>query len=153
MPCLKIVPEPYETYEDTYTLIHRYIYPKSVCIGGLAVDPVNAADHMEFYRISWGKTTGARVRHFVLSYDDMESEKIHSCRELESIAYEICDYYKDSYQIIFGIHQFPRWHIHFVMNTLNYRTGRKYRRNKQDDNELREVIYWTIGAAVPVFYN
>ena len=61
MPCLKIVPEPYETYEDTYTLIHRYIYPKSVCIGGLAVDPFNAADHMEFYRLFWILSTVRKI--------------------------------------------------------------------------------------------
>ena len=153
MPCLKIVPEPYETYEDTYTLIHRYIYPKSVCIGGLAVDPFNAADHMEFYRLCWGKTTGARVRHFILSYDDMESEKIRSYRELELIAYDICEYYKDTYQIVFGIHMLPRWHIHFVMSTLDYRTGKKNRRGNQDDNELRKVIYLATDCKVPIFYN
>lgn len=153
MPCLKIVPEPYEKYEDTYTLIHRYIYPKSVCIGGLAVDPINAAYHMEFYRLCWGKTTGARVRHFILSYSEQESERIRSYGELEPIAYEICDYYSDAYQIVFGIHKTAKWHVHFVMNTLNYRTGTKYKRDNRDDNELRNVICMATDCKVPVFYN
>ena len=44
MPCIKIVDKPYENYTDTYHLIHKYIFPKSKYIGGLAVDPVYAAE-------------------------------------------------------------------------------------------------------------
>lgn len=154
MPCIKIVDKPYENYTDTYHLIHKYIFPKSKYIGGLAVDPVYAAEQMDFCRHIWGKNTGVKLRHFILTYSEYETNNLMTAELLHYDAYEICNLYEDDYQIVFGIHDKPdQLHVHFVMNTVSYRDGHKYRRNKHDDYELGVFVSSLSDQYVPIYYD
>lgn len=49
------------------------------------------------------------------------------------IAYQIAEYYADNYQIVYAVHtDAAHINIHFVMNTVSYRTGRKYGGDRDD---------------------
>ena len=54
MPCVKIVNERYDSPEAASNLI-RYVYRKSLYIGGYSVDPAYAAEQMNLFRSYWNK--------------------------------------------------------------------------------------------------
>ena len=90
MPCLKIVPEAYMNPDASYVLIHKYVFAKALRIGGLAVDPLHAAEQMEFYRSFFGKQKGRRLYHFIVAFTVEESKHIANEESLAMVAYDIC---------------------------------------------------------------
>ena len=70
------------------------------------------------------KTEGLLLRHSILSFPP--EERIDA-RDAADIATRAIRYYEQQYQILAAVHEDrPHIHIHFVMNTLNYCTGKKY---------------------------
>lgn len=95
-----------------------------------AVSPENAAVEMNRVIESYHKKSGPWIRHSVLSFSP---EEPITPRRVKKIAKECVHYYEDDYQIIAAVHEDrDHPHIHFVMNTTSYRTGRKYRGDKAD---------------------
>ena len=57
------------------------------------------------------------------------------------IADYVCSLYYDSYQMFYAIHQHPTHnHIHYVMNPVNYRTGRKFEERRKDFYTLQNAL-------------
>lgn len=154
MPCIKIVPERYDTPEAVEGLID-YVYRKSLIRGGMSINPRYAAEQMELCRLYWGKTTGRLAYHFVISYGESEGKHISDAASLAILGYEVCDFFADEYQIVFGVHRDDYWHVHFVMNPVSYRTGKKYLARRHDDVLLRDYVTLAVSSLrpVPVFYN
>lgn len=85
---------------------------------------------------------GKRVHHFYLSFPgncNLSYEAyIH-------IAFHIVDYFR-YYQIVFGLHEFDndgkpcQKHIHFAMNPINYKTGKRIKLNKKRLFEFHTLI-------------
>lgn len=93
-----------------------------------AVSLEDAAADMDHVTKSHHKEFGPRLRHSVLSFSPKEPITL---RQVKKVAEECVRYYEDKYQIIAAIHEDQDHpHIHFVMNTTSYRTGRKYRGDK-----------------------
>ena len=92
-------------------------------IGG-AVLPEDAVTAMNRVTETYHKKSGPRLRHSVLSFSP---EEVITPRQAKKIAEECVRYYEDDYQIIAAVHEDQdHLHIHFVMNTTSYRTGREY---------------------------
>lgn len=142
MSILKIVSEPYLNHDALEKEIHGYVFRKALLIGGLSVDPLHAAEQMHLVKRLWFQTEGCQLRHFILSFDNGECEHINGTWSLQAGAYGICEYYADQYQIVFGIHRNRegRWHIHFVMNTVSFLTGKKYQVKNVYDYDLSHHI-------------
>lgn len=140
MPNIKIVPGEYLNENVVECLTVKYIYPKAVAIGGLAVDPQNVVEQMQMVKEAWHQTEGKQVYHFILNFTPLESERITSLGAVVQLAYKICEYFADEYQIVFGVHDSGHLHIHFAMNTVNYRTGKKYTHGNVDDYVLADLI-------------
>lgn len=142
MSCLKIDPEPYMNHDALEILIHGYVFRKAKLIGGLSVDPVYAAEQMHLVKDLWFQNNGRQLRHFILNFSDKESSHISGPESLYVGAYQVCGYFADEYQIVFGVHyKDERWHIHFVMNNVSFVTGKRYRDTKFGDLDLRCHIY------------
>lgn len=95
-----------------------------------AVSPENAAAEMNHVIESYHKKSGPRIRHSVLSFSP---EEPITPRQVKKVAKECVQYYKDDYQIVSAVHEDrDHLHIHFVMNTTSYCTGRKYHGDKAD---------------------
>ena len=162
MPIFKVAQGSYTNEDALQQLIDGFIYPKSLLIGGLAVDPIHATEQMLLAKSVWNKTGGKQLRHFILAFSEYESEKIGSAQRLLPLAYSICEYYAYEYQIVFGIHDNGCYHIHFCQNSLNYRNGKKYACSNEDDYILANLISTiyipaTLGkhirvGKIPVFY-
>ena len=103
---------------------------KSGLIFGGALFPNIAADSMEGLCRAFDRTDGLLLRHSILSFSP--EERIDAL-DAADIAVRAIRYYKQHYQILESVHEDkPHVHIHFVMNTLNYRTGKKYPGDRTD---------------------
>ena len=140
MSCLKIVPEPYLNPDALDVLIHHYVFRKAKLIGGLSVDPYHAAEQMHLVKELWGQTGGKQLRHFILSFNDKESSLVFDPSSLLMGSYGVCEYYSNEFQIVFGIHRGRTWHIHFVMNTVSFLTGKRCPNKESDDIALKHHI-------------
>ena len=99
-------------------------------IGGWAVNPKNAIQEMETFSRLANKDKGTRLRHFEISFSPHE---LQAPELAYSIAKDCAKFYGDDHQIVYAVHtDRDHIHAHFVMNTVRYSDGLKYRGTKQD---------------------
>ena len=137
MPILKIVEESYSN-KDAMVNVINYIC-RGPFIGGLGVNPNCAALQMSLVKHVWYKTGGRQVRHFIVSFADNESTDLD---ELMAYGYAIANYYYEKgFQVVFGVHTNTRHqHIHFAVNTVNFRNGYMYGDGWGDAGLLRKYV-------------
>ena len=162
MPNLKIVPGDYVNPDALDREIKGYVIPKAFLVGGLAVDPNTAVEQMKLIKMVWNQTGGKQLYHFVLNFSPWESSQITNLQKLVALGYKICEHFSDEYQIVFGLHDNGHIHIHFVMNSVSYRTGKKFTHRNTDDFFLADCIRdfyipSTLGhlfpiSKIPVYY-
>ena len=140
MPILKFASGAYLNFDALEREIQHYVFPKAIAKGGGAVDPEYAVQQMKMVKELWGQTDGKQLHHFVLIFSDWESQHIDNIEVLIDIGYHVCLLFSNDYQCVFGVHDNGRYHIHFVLNSVNYRTGEKFTHNKVDDELLANYI-------------
>lgn len=85
---------------------------------------------------------GKRIRHLYLSFPKNYNP---SYKAYTHIAFRIVDYFKN-YQTVFGLHEFDNYgqpchkHIHFALNPINFKTGKRIKLNKKRLFELHKLI-------------
>ena len=149
MPVFKVIyrPGPYVTdtglpkYHDDEALEMVISYCQDTAktggqyIGGFGVNVAQAACEMNLLAWAYGADKGLRLRHWILAFSSDEVKQFGSnvYPMLDHIARQAAAYYGSQYQIIYAVHMDrDHPHIHFVMNTVNYVTGRKYPGDKAD---------------------
>ena len=137
MPILKIIEESYSN-KDAMVNVINYIC-RGPFIGGLGVNPNCAALQMSLVKYVWYKTGGRQVRHFIVSFAGNESTDPD---ELMAYGYAIANYYYEKgFQVVFGVHtNTGHLHIHFAVNTVNFRNGYMYGDGWSDAGLLRKYI-------------
>lgn len=121
--------------EDVIRYIFRPDKTPHRLIGGWAVDPMCAASQMNYLSKAYGKEDGLQLRHFILSFSEKEVQRMgqYALIRIDEYAQYAAFYYGGEYQIVYAVHEDSRHlHVHFVLNTLNYRTGKKYPGDKED---------------------
>ena len=149
MPILKVAEGDYLNKDALEQVIHNYVFPRSLLTGGLSIDPIYAASQMHMVKDVTGQTDGRQLHHFILSFSDFESAKIDSANDLLYTAYRVCEYFSTEYQIVFGIHNNGKYHIHFVMNNISFVSGKRYSPNNSDYNNLALYIFG-VGLPTPL---
>lgn len=110
---------------------------------------------------------GRRMYHEVFNLKDCEKERLANDPEmLWQVGRECCQaYYYMGHQAVFAIHWEPekRCHIHFAVNSINFRNGRKWHTTiaeiKQREGDFNEILckyeIMATGAIEPLefFYN
>ena len=163
MSIIKIAKGDYMNEDALERVITHYVYPPALVIGGLGVDPHHAVEQMKMAKEMWGQTGGKQLHHFILRFSDWESSRLeNSIKKIEELAYRICELFSHEHQIVFGIHDDGAIHVHFVLNSVNYRTGHKFVHKNRDDYFLADYIHDfifpnTIGSKfstgrIPVYY-
>ena len=119
-------------------------YGKASLVDGIGVYPPNAIYEMERLAQAFGQARGVRLRHWTLSFSKEEVKKINRKSLLDMLhhfGWYAASYYGGQYQIVFTIHlDSDNPHIHFVMNTVNYRTGKKYPGDKADYYSYQQYL-------------
>lgn len=142
MPVLKVIDKEtspfyistlgkYMDYEALPDVISYCTKLGNACrVGGIAVYPPNAIFEMERLAQAYEKDSGLRLRHWILSFSVQDLKTFRKADRLEMLyrfGWYAASYYGGQYQILFAVHLTNHNpHIHFVMNTVNYRTGYKY---------------------------
>jgi len=119
------------------------------CYGGNGISLSHPAQSMNVVKHAYNKTGGKQAEHFVLAFSKQENAML-TITFIEEIAYQICDFFKDV-QIFFAVHEVKNSflsddyadncvHIHFVVNTVNIRSGKKFRFDYSNEFSLRNHI-------------
>lgn len=116
--------------------------------GGLGITEYKDIDSIinQFYIVQKMHTRrgnfGRYVSHEVFSFEPETEILIHEKNlDIDKIARKMANdfYTNDNCQVIYGVHK-PEYegkhmHIHFVINSVNYRNGNKRRENKSQTNK------------------
>lgn len=79
-----------------------------------------------------------QMRHFIVSFEEGSGITPDMAYR---IGFEVSKFYGDRYQVCYGVHQNePNLHIHFGVNTVNYRTGRMYREELDELEHLKAYV-------------
>lgn len=158
MPALKIICRENKTwtnktgcpkYHDDSALedvISYCIKPNKIphgFLGGFGINLNQPAFEMERLAKAYGKERGLRLRHMILSFSKEETKRFrqHALDNIKKIADYAALYYAMEYQIIYAIHEdTDQYHIHFVMNTVSFLDGAKYRGEKEDYYRFQEYL-------------
>lgn len=117
------------SYQDAISYITNP--SKAAYIGGAGITSIDsAAKEMAQIANIFGKTSGKKLRHSVLSFGENEAV---TPKMADSYAREIIQYYAPEYQIVYAVHEnTDDLHIHFVMNHISFVDGHRYAGKKQD---------------------
>lgn len=108
---------------------------------GLNVDmksPVSVAEDMRRVAEYFGKDTGVRLRHFIISFAYNE---LRSLKKLSGIAWEVTCYLGQEYQVVSAVHE-DSWNpnIHFVINSVNRITGERYSGTRREFIPFKQAV-------------
>lgn len=126
---LKVVPGEYTNSDAVFNAI-SYVASHAIENGcnGIGCSAIAEEAIYDFYRIKalYEKTDGKQLKHIIVAFKPSTSineESIHW------IAWYIAAYFHyASYQVFYGIHEKQiekrtAYHIHFIINTINFATG------------------------------
>lgn len=83
-------------------------------------------DRMQKYLKS---NTGRRMYHIIISF----TEKIRDPKVAYIVAEAIADYLGKEHQLVYGVHlDTDNYHIHYAVNAVNYATGKKWHKEKDE---------------------
>lgn len=151
MPNFKIVPSSQyknnsEKNDVVNNIISYILRPSKIphnITGGIGVSLTSASDVIKQFKQvkkSFRKTRGIPLQHFIVSFSAGE-EKLYSLRQFQSIGYQIAEYFNGEYQIVFALHEDSKHlHLHFAVNTVNFRTGKKMVWNETSFYSLKNFI-------------
>lgn len=105
--------------------------------GGFNCDSENAFNNFILTKRLYQKETGRQYIHFVQSFADYENL---SAETAKAIVDDLLLFEKfNVYQIVYATHtDTDNLHTHFVLNTVNSFTGKKWRISKEELQELKD---------------
>ena len=153
MAVFKIINSSYtnlDAVEKTITYItgNNTTEDKVYDVGGIGVDCYNYQNAISQYHIVknvWNKTDKRQVLHFVVSFEEAREEWL-TLSDIALLAYQIGKILsKEQFQIMWGIHTNTKHiHVHYIVNSVSYVTGSKYRLDWKENyaifQEIQRVI-------------
>ena len=87
-------------------------------------------------------TSGFRARHEIVSFQPDEYMDCLGVCQIVPIAYHLANwYFNQGFQVVFAIHaDTPNLHIHFVINTVSFITGKKYHCNYSQFRNQKDYL-------------
>lgn len=132
--------------ENAVSILLRYaVNPEktpSAIIGATGVS-TDSVDYMinQFLTIQkiYKKRSGKRIIHFLISFSKADMEQL-VLEDYRYIGYAIAEYFSD-HQVVFALHENTEYyHIHFVVNPVNIKTGHKFRWLYSDTDNLKKIL-------------
>lgn len=135
MAILKVIHEAGKYHDDNaykdvihYATSHDKVREDGVI--GASVVPEIAPAAMKAVTKAYHKNDGVKLRHAILSFGQEENIDFDKAKQ---IATQAMGCYAEDYQMMAAIHEDQEnLHVHFIMNTVNYNDGSKYRGTKAD---------------------
>ena len=140
MAIVEFVNKPNRTYSGMRAVINYVLNPNKTndkIITGIGVNPDNAFNEMVTLKKLMGKTDKRLWYHFIQSFPPYDSVTPELALQ---VAVETAEYFKEQYQILIAVHTYKNHiHTHFVMNTVNIETGKKYTQNNAQRIEIQSL--------------
>ena len=140
MAIVEFVNQPNRSYTGMKNFLNYVIHPdktRDELVSAVGIIPKNAYQEMVTLKQLMGKTDKRLWYHFVQSfapYDNVTPEMAHQ------IALETAEYFKRQYQIVIATHiDKAHIHTHFVLNTVNIETGKKYTQSNAQRLEIQAL--------------
>jgi len=106
--------------------------------GGVSVDLTNPAGCMEQVSRHFGKESGVRLRHFVVSFHPKELNEVEI---VDEIAQRVANWLGQEYPVLYGVHEDKdHLHFHLAMNAVSHIDGHRYRGTKREFYALQNAI-------------
>lgn len=152
MAVVKIVNDAYKNDDAIQNLI-AYVLNKNKMphrsFGGVGIDFRNPAESMMTIKNVFEKSFGKQAEHVILAFDKMETRFL-AIPFIEQIAQDVCMFF-NGLQVLFAVHEVKNSyisddygdgcvHIHFIINTVNIQSGKKYNINYGEAFKLQSYI-------------
>lgn len=96
----------------------------------------NVLEEFNFVKKCFKKEKGRQYYHFIQSFSPNDKLDYETANK---IGQKICEYFKD-YQILMTTHTDKDYiHNHFIMNSVDFRTGKKYQQSYKDLCNIKEL--------------
>ena len=104
----------------------------SKCYGGNGISLLSPIESMYAVKQMFDQSTRKQAEHIILAFSRSEHSFIYTTL-LRKIGYEICNFFNNA-QVLFSLHECSDtygdfttdgYHLHFVINTVNIRNGKK----------------------------
>lgn len=150
MAILKIINEGYRNTNAIDKLVNYVLNPNkmpSKCYGGNGISLYTPTDSMNVIKKVYGKTTGRQAVHFILAFTRKEISSVPPSL-LKMLGDNICTFFRDV-QVLYSLHEYSDQygdfiadgiHFHFVINPVNYTTGKKFGIDYSNSNALKTFI-------------
>lgn len=106
-------------------------------ISGKDCDAQTALEEMKATKELYGKTEGRQYKHFVQSFspdDPLDPSKAHQ------IGFEMAQKAFPGYEVLIATHtDTDHLHNHFIVNSVSFETGEKYRQSINELLEIKEI--------------
>lgn len=106
-------------------------------ISGKDCDAQTALEEMKATKELYGKTDGRQYKHFIQSFkpdDPLDPSRAHQ------LGYELAQKAFPGYEVLVVTHtDKDHLHNHFIVNSVNFETGEKYRQSVNDLQEIKEL--------------
>ena len=112
---------------------------------GVPLEPKEAADRMIRLQKYYNKARQRRIYHFIMSFP----EEIDDVNRVILIAENAAEIFYETNQVYYGVHEdTDNLHIHFAVNAVGYKDGKKWHKSKRElemlkdriRNEAREIL-------------
>lgn len=113
-------------------------------IGGIGIDYADekkAIQQMHTIKKYYGKSDKRQAYHFIMSF----AKEINDAQKIYLIGSAIAERFFCDYQLLFAVHEDTECiHIHYVVNSVSFRTGLKWHMNKKEFVEFKRNIENTV---------
>ena len=152
MAVLKLVRGEYRNEDAMDNLVHYILNTDKMpnaCFGGTGVVLSCPSECMYAMKQTFGKLTGKMAEHLIIAFNEDEISNL-TIQKIFSLAYDVCDYF-EGVQVLFGLHEYGdihfeddfdvnNLHIHFAINTIDVRTGNKFRIDYNNEFQLKNYV-------------
>lgn len=123
-----------------YLLQEKKLRDSFVC--GSQVRAHNFGKQFDQVQQLYGKTTGRRYYHYILSFSPEETQQL-SPREVNQMGVEVAEEFfgKQGYQFAVVTHtDTNHLHDHIIVNAVNLKTGKKLHTSRQDLKQMKSHV-------------
>ena len=104
---------------------------------GVPSEPEKAANRMIQIQKHYGKATQRRIYHYIVSFPE-ETDDVNG---VVVAAERVAGNFFETNQVYYGVHEdTDDLHIHFAVNAVSYRDGKKWHSSKKEFEILKDQI-------------
>lgn len=112
---------------------------ESKLISGLNCQPETVKEEMQATKELWGKTDGRTYKHFTQNFHKDENITAEQAHAIAKEFAEQCPQFK-GHEVLIATHEDKKHiHTHFIVNSVNFKDGHKFRMHKSELQEMKDL--------------